>query len=206
MSTTTLALFVGVTLTMLLVPGPTALYAFTRTLEQGRQVGMFAVAGLETGLLVHVAAASLGVSGLAASSPEALITLRYAGAGYLALLGMRELARRTPSQPVPTASRTARGRARVFRDGLVIDVLNPKTLLFFLALLPQFVAPDRGPVAVQSLLLGMVVVVMAVVCDTGYVLAAGAVRRRQLTPGLSSGMRRASGAAFLGLAVLAGLG
>ncbi|CUR60825.1 membrane hypothetical protein [metagenome] len=206
MNASTLTLFVGVTLAMLLVPGPTALYAFSRTLEQGRETGLWAVAGLETGLLLHVVAASLGVSGLAAASPTGLSILQYGGAAYLAVLGLRELGRRdSPARP-SDGSPVGPSRGRVFREGVIIDVLNPKTLLFFLALLPQFIAPDRGPWAVQSLVLGLVVVALAAACDTGYVLAAGLVRRRQVTPGLSSGLRRASGAAFLGVAALAGLG
>ncbi len=206
MPTTTLALFVGITLAMLLVPGPTALYAFTRTLEQGRESGMWAVAGLETGLLLHVLAASLGVSGLAAASPAGLSVLQYGGAAYLGLLGLRELLRAEAPSSRAKQNPAACSRGRVFREGVVIDALNPKTLLFFLALLPQFIAPGRGPLAVQSLGLGLVVVVLAVVCDSGYVLAAGVVRRRQVIAGLSSGMRRTSGALFLGLAVVAGLG
>ncbi len=201
MSAQTVALFLGVTLTLLVVPGPSALFAFTRSMQQGPRAGMCAVAGLETGLLVHVLAATLGVSGLVASSPAALQVLRLGGAAYLALLGLRGLLRAS-SVPV-SAPHLVHPAVRLFRDGLVIDVLNPKTLLFFLALLPQFVDPEQGPVGRQSLLLGLTVVALAWACDSGYVLAGWLLRRRQVVPGLSPRMERAAATAFLGLAALA---
>jgi threonine/homoserine/homoserine lactone efflux protein len=199
----TLAAFVGVTLVMLVVPGPSVLFAFTCGLQRGRRAAAFAVLGLETGLLVHVLAAAAGISGLVASSPASLAVLQYGGAAYLAALGLRQLMR----SPVPRDSRPApvthRGCLRIFGDGVLVDVLNPKTLLFFLALLPQFVEPDRGAVAGQALALGLLVVGLAFVCDGSYALMADAVGRRPTSARLDRVLSRASGGGFFILATLA---
>jgi threonine/homoserine/homoserine lactone efflux protein len=203
MSTQSTALFLGATLTMLLVPGPSALFAFTRSLERGPRAGLCAVAGLETGLAVHVLAAALGISGTVASSPVAFSALRVAGAGYLALVGVRELVesdRRDAAAEASPASRN--GYARQFRDGMLVDLSNPKTLLFCLAFLPQFVDTGGGSAAVQAILLGVAVVMLAAVVDSGYALSAVVARRRPASPATARVLRRASGAAFLGLAAL----
>ena len=211
MSVQEMVLFLGATLTMLLVPGPSALFAFTRSLERGPRAGLCAVAGLETGLAVHVLAATLGISGTIASSPAAFSALRFAGAGYLAVLGVRELVhsgRRDAVAGEPSTSRS--GHARQFRDGLMIDLSNPKTLLFCLAFLPQFVdsgdGSGDGSGALRAILVGVVVVMLAAVVDGGYALSAGAARRRPVSPAMSRTLRRASGTAFLGLAAFACLG
>jgi len=207
MSTQSTALFLGATLTMLLVPGPSALYAFTRSLERGPRAGLCAVAGLETGLAVHVLAAALGISGTVASSPVAFSALKVAGAGYLALVGVRELVesgRRHAAVEGPPASRS--GYARQFRDGILVDLSNPKTLLFCLAFLPQFVDTGGGSAPMQAILLGVAVVLLAAVVDGGYALSAVAARRRTASPAMSRILRRASGTAFLGLAALTCLG
>lgn len=198
--THTLVLFVGVSVAMLAVPGPSVVFAFTRSVEQGRRAGLWAVAGLETGLLVHVVVASAGVSGAVASSPRALTALRVAGAAYLAVLGARQLVRAQARAGRHVLARAAHGRAGVFRDGVLVDLLNPKTVMFFLALLPQFVDPARGAVAAQALGLGLVVVGLAFCFDGAYVLAAGALRRRLAGARTGRVVSRASGAVLLGLA------
>lgn len=203
MSAQSTALFLGATLMILLVPGPSALFAFTRSLERGPRAGLCAVAGLETGLAVHVFAATLGISGTIASSPVAFSALKVAGAGYLALLGVRELVesgRRAVAAEGRPASRT--GYARQFRDGVLVDLSNPKTLLFCLAFLPQFVDTGAGSTATQAIPLGVAVVTLAAVVDGGYALSAGAARRRPVSPAMSRVLRRAAGTAFLSLAAL----
>jgi threonine/homoserine/homoserine lactone efflux protein len=202
---TTLAVFVGVTLVMLAVPGPSVLFAFTCGLQRGRRAALFAVLGLETGLLIHVVAASLGISALVASSPAGLAVLKFGGAAYLAALGLRQLIRSPPSGEGRATPMTPRGCARIFGDGVLVDLLNPKTLLFFMALLPQFVEPARGAVGGQALALGLLVVALAFVSDGSYALTADALGRRPTPAGLDRVLSRASGVGFLFLAALATL-
>ncbi len=207
MSTQSTALFLAATLTIMLVPGPSALFAFTRSLEGGPRAGLCAVAGLETGLAVHVCAATLGISSTIASSPAAFSALKVAGAGYLAFLGVRELVnfgRRDVAAEGRPTSRTS--NARQFRDGILVDLSNPKTLLFCLAFLPQFVDTGGGSTALQAILLGVAVVTLAAVVDGSYALSAGAARRRPASPAMSQILRRASGTAFLSLAALSWFG
>ena len=195
------ALFLVVTLTVLVVPGPSVVFVVTSTLQHGPRGGLRAVAGLETGLLVHVAAASFGLSALVASSPVALVVLRVAGAAYLAVLGLARLreARGGLHGGGPGPLTDASG---VFRAGFLVDVLNPKTALFFLALFPQFIDPSRGGVPVQSLALGGLVLVLATLCDGAYAVAAALLhgRRRRVRP--SRLVPFLPGAALLCLAVL----
>ncbi len=202
-----MALFLGATLAIMLVPGPSALFAFTRSLEGGLRAGLCAVAGLETGLAVHVLAASLGISGTIASSPTAFTALKVAGAGYLAFLGVRELTglgRRAVVAERRPMSR--RGYARQFRDGILVDLSNPKSLLFCLAFLPQFVSTGSGSTAQQVTLLGVAVVLLAAVVDGTYALSAGVARRRPASAASSQVLQRASGVAFLSLAALTWFG
>jgi threonine/homoserine/homoserine lactone efflux protein len=201
-SAATLLLFAGSTLLLLMLPGPSVLYVVARTVEQGRSAGLVSVLGLETGALVHVAAAAAGLSALVASSPTAFAVLRYGGAAYLLWLGVRTLRRShgRAGAPGPAAS-----RARLFRDGVMVDLLNPKTALFFLAFLPGFVHEGAGPVALQVVLLGVVFVALATLTDAAYALAAARMSRRVRARG---GRRVAYGSAgaygVLGVLALAG--
>jgi threonine/homoserine/homoserine lactone efflux protein len=199
----TLAVFVGVTLVMLVVPGPSVLFAFTCGLQRGRRAAIFAVLGLETGLLIHVLAASLGISALVASSPAGLAVLKFGGAAYLAVLGLRQLMGSQLSLEAEAAPVTHRGYARIFGGGVLVDVLNPKTLIFFLALLPQFVESSRGAAGGQALSLGLIVVALAFVCDGSYAFMADALRRRPTPAGLDRVLARSSGAGFVFLAAMA---
>ena len=206
MSTQSTALFLGATFTIMLVPGPSALFALTRSLEGGPRAGLCAVAGLETGLAVHVCAATLGISGTIAASPVAFSALKIAGAGYLAFLGVRDLSdfgRRVAAEGRPTSRK---GYVRQFRDGILVDLSNPKTLLFCLAFLPQFVDTGSWSTETQAILLGVAVVTLAVVVDGTYALSAGAARRRPASPAMSQILRGASGTAFLSLAALTWFG
>ena len=176
-TTTTLILFLASTLALLAVPGPSVVYVVTRTLEQGRRAGLVSMLGLETGALVDVALSALGVTGLLAASDWAFVVVKYAGATYLVVLGLRQLRR----QAVPaseTADAPGTSYARLFRAGVLVDLLNPKTGLFFLAFLPQFVEPDRGPVTTQVLVLGVCFVVLAALTDGAYALVTSVVRHR----------------------------
>lgn len=168
--------FLAAAAAVLIVPGPSVTYAVARSIEHGRSAGLFAVLGLETGLLLHVLASAAGLAAILASSGSALTAIKVAGAGFLTYLGVAEIRHASAtifqaSQPRPTA-------IRLFRDAVVVDLLNPKTALFVLAFLPQFVEPARGAVALQSLVLGLYLVVLAFLCDGIYALLAGSFAAR----------------------------
>src|SRR6202050_5762037 len=125
---------------LLLTPGPAVLYIVARSVEQGRIAGLASVCGITTGTLVHVLAAALGLSALLASSALAFAAVKYAGAGYLIYIGARRILRRTGAA-AERIQLPRRSLGRLYRDGFVVNLLNPKTALFFLAFLPQFVDP-----------------------------------------------------------------
>jgi threonine/homoserine/homoserine lactone efflux protein len=176
-TTTTLLLFLASTLALLAVPGPSVVYVVTRTLEQGRRAGLVSMLGLETGALVHVTLSALGVTAVLAASDWAFLVVKYTGATYLVVLGLLQWRRRAvPASE--TAGLTVTSSVRLFRDGVLVDLLNPKTGLFFLAFLPQFVEPGRGPVATQVLVLGVCFVVLAALTDGAYALVTSVVRHR----------------------------
>jgi len=197
-SLATLALFSASTLVLLAVPGPSVLYVVARTVEQGRTAGLVSVLGLETGALIHVAAAAAGLSALVASSPTAFAVLRYGGAAYLLWLAVRTLRRNRAGAPERALAPAS--HARLFRDGVMVDLLNPKTALFFLAFLPGFVHAGAGPVAVQVTVLGLLFVGLAALTDGAYALATARVSR-----GVRRGRRltRVSAGAYGVLGVLA---
>jgi threonine/homoserine/homoserine lactone efflux protein len=202
----TLLLFAASALVLLAVPGPSVLYVVARTVEQGRTAGLVSVLGLETGALLHVAAAAVGLSALVASSPTAFGALRYGGAAYLLWLGVRTLRRNRAGAP---AALVPAAHGRLFRDGVLVDLLNPKTALFFLAFLPGFVHEGHGPVALQAVALGLVFVALAALTDGAYALVAARVSRRARRGG-EGGRRvaRASAGTYgvLGVLALAGAG
>src|SRR4051812_1223815 len=171
----TLLVFAAASLALLVVPGPAVVYIVTRSLSQGRAAGVVSMLGVQTGGLVHVAAAAVGVSALIASSATAFAVVRYAGAAYLVHLGVQKLRRPADTPLVAIQPRT---RGRLYREGIVVNVLNPKTAIFFLAFLPQFVDPDRGATAVQVTVLGLLFVALALVSDGAYAVLAGTLGDR----------------------------
>ena len=196
----TLLVFLAATAALLAVPGPSVLFIVARSLEHGRAAGLVSMAGIEVGALVHVALATLGVSALLAGSPAVLTAVKVAGAAYLLAMGVRALRRRGAA---PAAASVP--RAALFRQGLVVDALNPKTALFFLAFLPQFVDPAHGSVALQTAVLGLCFVALATVSDGLYALAAGTLSERlRRSPRAHRRLDQVSGAAYLGLGVVAG--
>lgn len=155
-----LALFVVAALALLLVPGPAVLYVVARSLQQGRRAGLASVLGIHVGTLVHIAAATVGLSALVVSSAVAFTAVRIAGAVYLVGLGLWTLLSRKAE--VEVALGGERNLRRAFAQGIVVNVLNPKTALFFLAFLPQFTRTSAPwPVPVQLLVLGVVWVALA---------------------------------------------
>jgi threonine/homoserine/homoserine lactone efflux protein len=156
---------------LLITPGPAVLYIIARSMDQGRLAGLVSVFSIEVGNFVHVLAATFGISALLLSSALAFTVVKYLGAAYLIYLGLRRLLTRAETPTTPHVAR--QDLRRIFSQGVVVATLNPKTALFFLAFLPQFVEPARGSIAVQMLLLGCLFVTMAIVTDGVYALLAG---------------------------------
>jgi threonine/homoserine/homoserine lactone efflux protein len=201
----TFALFAAASLAFLAIPGPSVFYIVTRSLTQGRRAGVTSMLGVQAGGLVHVVAAAVGVSALLASSAAAFTFVKYAGAAYLVYLGVKRLLTAGQSRPELESDDRATS-TRLFAQGVVVNVLNPKTALFFLAFLPQFVDPAAGPVAPQMLVLGALLVALGVLSDGTYaVLAAGAGRRLRDTEATRTALDRLSGGVFIGLGVVAAL-
>jgi threonine/homoserine/homoserine lactone efflux protein len=202
---TNLGLFISAALVLLLVPGPAVLYIFARSVEQGRLAGFVSILGIHTATLVHVAAAALGLSAILASSALAFSVVKYAGAAYLIWLGLKKIFGRNGPANVDITVQ-AHGHARLFRDGFVVNLLNPKTALFFLAFLPQFVEVDRGHVAMQIALLGLLFTGLGMVTDGCYALAAGTAGNwLKRSPGYLRIERYVSGVLFIGLGLTAAL-
>ena len=165
-----LSLFVLAALALLLVPGPAVLYIVTRSAAHGRRAGFASVLGIEAGSLVHAMAAALGLSALLLTSALAFQVVKYAGAVYLVYLGVRTLFSRD-DEAGPMAP-TQANLTQLFAKGFLVNLLNPKTALFFYAFLPQFVDPSRGAVQGQIFMLGMMFVILATCTDSLYALHA----------------------------------
>lgn len=196
----TLAIFMAATLALLLVPGPAVLYIIARGIDQGRLAGLASASGIAMGSLFHVVAAALGLSAILASSALAFSVVKYLGAAYLIYLGVRTLLTRPdPTEPIDRRPRT---RRELFTQGVVVQVLNPKMALFFLAFLPQFVDPARGSVTTQTLFLGGLLMVMGLCTDSLYAVISGSAGdwlKRQ--PAFASAQRYVAGIVFIGLGV-----
>jgi threonine/homoserine/homoserine lactone efflux protein len=202
-SLSVLLLFAVASLALLVVPGPAVLYVVTRSVAQGRAAGLVSVLGVHVGSMVHVTAAVLGLSALLTSSAAAFTVVKYLGAAYLIYLGVQKLLRPGGDDPADAA---AVPRGRLFRQGVVVNVLNPKTAVFFLAFLPQFVDPARGPVAPQIVVLGACFIGLGVLSDGGYALLAGTLGSRlRRAARFRTRLNRASGVVYLGLGATAAL-
>jgi threonine/homoserine/homoserine lactone efflux protein len=197
----TLAVFSAAALALIVVPGPAVLYIVAQSIDRGRLAGVVSALGVATGGLVHVLAATIGLSSLLVSSATAFTVVKYAGAAYLIGLGLHTLLVRR--EPETSAAPTPRRLRRRYWQGVVVNVLNPKTALFFLAFLPQFVDPESGSAALQLAVLGLVFVVLAVLCDSLWALAAGtASERLRDSRRFLAVQRYVSGSVFCGLGAL----
>ena len=173
----TLMIFTAAALLMNISPGPSNFYVMSRSVAQGWRGGAIAAMGLATGSLVHVFAAALGLSAVFHYSPTAYAVLKLVGAAYLIYLGIRYL-RGNSGRSAPNIEETRRGQGRIFLESILVEVLNPKTALFFLAFLPQFVDLTRGPPAPQILLLGGIVTLSAIPCDLVVAVLSGTAARK----------------------------
>jgi len=200
---TNLGLFISAALVLLLVPGPAVLYIVARSIEQGRMAGCVSILGVHAATLVHVAAAALGLSAILASSALMFSIVKYAGAAYLIWIGLQKILGR-PRDGEAEVGPDGQSRMVLLRDGFVVNLLNPKTALFFLAFLPQFVEVERGHVATQIACLGLIFIVLGLVTDGAYALAAGSARDwLNRSRGYLKVERYVSGLVFIGLGLTA---
>jgi threonine/homoserine/homoserine lactone efflux protein len=201
-------LFLAAAILLALTPGPGIFYVLARTLAGGRREGVQSSIGTFFGGLFHVFAAALGVSAILAASAVAFHTVKYAGAAYLVFLGIRMIRSRNAPllEKVPTNTTAQTGGAfrpaapAAFRQGVLTEVLNPKTALFFLSFIPQFISPERGHVFFQFAVLGILSVTLNTAADLAVVsLAAPLERKLKSSPGFRRGQRTASGLGMISL-------
>jgi threonine/homoserine/homoserine lactone efflux protein len=196
----TFALFAIAALALTLVPGPAVLYIVARSVEGGRPAGLASAVGVAVGGLVHIAFAVVGLSAVLASSATAFAVMKWLGAAYLVYLGLRTILTRNGGGATETPAVEHASLARILRQGIVVNVLNPKTALFFLAFLPQFVEPSQGPASIQIAVLGSAFVLIALTTDSAYALLSGTaatwLRRRR---GLQKAQRYVSGSIYIAL-------
>jgi threonine/homoserine/homoserine lactone efflux protein len=202
--TQTIWLFCLAATALIVIPGPAVIYIVAQSVGQGRKAGLVSASGVASGGFVHVIAASIGISGLLLSSATLFSVVKFAGAGYLIYLGGRRLLGLEPSALITPTE--ARSRRRLYRDGAVVNILNPKTALFFYAFLPQFLDPDKGTVALQALALGSMFVAIALVSDSLWALASGsAAEWLKARPSAVKVERWVTGTVLVGLGAAAAL-
>jgi threonine/homoserine/homoserine lactone efflux protein len=169
----TLILFAAAASILVFTPGPNTLYIIARSVQQGRTAGIVSSLGVETGTLIHVAAAAFGISALLVSSALAFSVVKYAGAVYLIYLGIKTLL--TREKPAATETTEDKSLRRAFSQAVLVNVLNPKSAMFFFAFLPQFIDAERGTAASQILFFGAIVVVLGFTSGSMYSLLAGSI-------------------------------
>ena len=201
-SLSTYAVFLATALALLAIPGPAVLYVVTRSIEMGRGGGLASVAGITTGTVVFVALASAGLSSLLLASTAAFDAVRYAGAAYLVLLGVRRLLGRGLDEE--DAEAPPRTRRRAYMQGIVVNLTNPKTIVFVFAFLPQFVDPEAQHAWLQVFVLGISFAVLGFLSDSMYAFAAGTVSDRlRGSAGIARVQRWFGGSVLVGLGILA---
>jgi threonine/homoserine/homoserine lactone efflux protein len=200
----TYALFIATALALLAIPGPAVLYVVGRSIDQGRTAGLASVLGITTGTIVHITAATVGLSSLILASKVAFDAVRYVGAAYLILLGVRRLLTRGQEEAV--GARPPRTLRRLYSQGLVVNLLNPKTIVFIFAFIPQFVDVGAGHVWLQILLLGLTFAGLGLMSDSLYAIVAGTVADRlRGTPLVARVERWLGGTVLIGLGVASAL-
>ena len=203
-ASTQLYLFMAAALALLLVPGPAVLYITARSASQGRMAGIVSVLAIETANLLQAVAAALGLSAILLSSALAFDVVKYLGAAYLIYLGVRKLLTRDDGNEKEEVKRES--LSRIYWQGFFVNILNPKTALFFFAFLPQFVDSARGNVIGQNLMLGGIFVGMALVTDSMYALLASSLAERLAgNQTLQKGGRVFAGLIYIGLGITTAL-
>ncbi|GAA1518653.1 LysE family translocator [Kribbella lupini] len=197
--------FAGATVVLVGMPGPNNIYISLRSLTQGRRAGVVSAFAIETGSVVYILVTALGLVAVLDASPELFTVISLAGAAYLAYLGVKTL--RSSGSSSGLGSLRAEPLGRVFRAGVLVNLLNPKAALFFLAFLPQFTTRDAGPgqVRTEMLLLGLAVLVIGLALDLGYAVGADAIGRRFRSPRSTTIQRYLAGGSYLAVSVVAAL-
>lgn len=199
--TSAIVAFAAASIVLLLIPGPAVLYIVNRSVSDGRHSGLAAVAGLTVGNLVHALAAAAGLSAVLATSATAFNAVKWLGVGYLIWVGVRTLTT-TPGDIDPDQPGVSPSRA--FRQGVVVNILNPKVALFFLSFLPQFIHTESGHPGLQALVLGLVFVSIGFCTDSTYSLVASGLRHVLLRGRTLPFIRRwVAGTVFIGLGLVA---
>ncbi|TQR38962.1 LysE family translocator [Brevibacillus brevis] len=202
MEFSTIWLFVVAASTLLIIPGPAVLYIMARSIDQGMKAGLVSVLGVSLGGSVHVLAGAIGVSAILMTSATAFHIVKYLGAAYLIYLGCRTLFSKSDStaSEIPKAPR--KKLRKIFYESALVEVMNPKTALFFLAFFPQFIAPTAGSVTVQFLLLGTIFIILAFISDGLYAVLAASMRKRIVGSTTSSKvMNRVTGYFYIALGI-----
>ncbi|WP_109830538.1 LysE family translocator [Reichenbachiella versicolor] len=159
---------------LIIIPGPAVLYIMMKSMEHGYKAGFVSVLGIGAGAMVHVVAAGIGISALLVASSYAFLVLKYLGAIYLIYLGVKKLFDKNTSESIEIGKSEKR-LGKIFSEGLIVNVLNPKTAIFFLAFLPQFISPEKGGTVFQIVFLGLLFTVIALLSDSIYVLASAKI-------------------------------
>lgn len=167
----TLIAYVAVVLGFVFIPGPATLLTIARATSSGTKVGIATGAGIAAGDIFHTVMAMVGISAIIATSATLFSIVKYIGAAYLLYLGIRAIIEKTPTDP--SAGTLAISAGKAFRQAVLTEVLNPKTALFFLAFLPQFVRPENGTVMLQLAVLGIVFVVLGLFSTVVFAVSAG---------------------------------
>jgi threonine/homoserine/homoserine lactone efflux protein len=203
----TYALFVAAALALLLVPGPAVIYVVARSVEGGRLTGLVSVLGVELGTLLHVVFAAAGLSAIVVSSAAAFSVVKWLGAAYLVWLGFRQILGRDSGNEELPLSGGGENRLGVFSQSVLVQVLNPKVALFFLAFLPQFVDPSRGAAWTQVVVLGATLAILGLFTDGLYALLGGTagewIRKQRAGAGLRRAGRYVTGCVYIALGALA---
>lgn len=204
LSSNTLLAFSAATLLLLVIPGPAVMYIVTRSAAQGRKAGLVSVAGIHLGTVVHVLAAMIGLSAILAASATAFTVVKFVGAAYLIWLGVQSIrSYRRGVTDLSNAVVETRSLSRIFVDGVVLNILNPKTAIFFLSFVPQFVDADTTTPARSIAALGAVFIVLGFVSDGAYAMAGGWVGTRlRRSPGLRRRKDLLAGGTYLGLGAM----
>jgi threonine/homoserine/homoserine lactone efflux protein len=199
-NTESFLLFLVAAVMLNIAPGPDTIYVVTRSVAQGRRAGMFSSFGVCSGALIHTLAAAFGLSAILATSAYAFQAVKYAGAAYLVFLGIKSILEKHGPLHIDSCGGAALSNWHLFRQGVMIDVLNPKVALFFLAFLPQFIDPSSGSKVSQFLILGIIVILIGLVWEALLVLLSTCITRT-LRENDSFGiwLNRIMGAVFIGL-------
>lgn len=202
MDFSTIWLFVVAAATLLIIPGPAVFYIMARSIDQGKKAGLVSVLGVSLGGAVHVLAGAIGVSAILMTSATAFTIVKYLGAAYLIYLGCKTLFSTSDSttSEIPKAPR--KKLLKIFYESALVEVMNAKTALFFLAFFPQFISPSAGSVSVQFLLLGAIFIILAFISDGLYAFLAASIRKRVVGSNASSKLlNRMTGYLYIALGV-----